>query len=77
MDTIKGLALIATFVGVLIIVAMWVSLWENVWSASVEPVRGAIYDTRLNRLELEKFKAPGGCEPSLSPIPRSSEQIYA
>jgi hypothetical protein len=28
-------------------------------------------------IELEKFKAPGGCEPSLSPIPRSSEQIYA
>jgi hypothetical protein len=29
---------------------MWVSLWDNVWCASVEPVRGAIYDTRLNRL---------------------------
>jgi hypothetical protein len=24
---------------------MWVSLWENVWQASVEPTRGAIYDT--------------------------------
>jgi hypothetical protein len=35
---------------VLIIFAMWVSLWENVWQASVEPTRGAIYDTRLNRL---------------------------
>ena len=35
MDTIKGLALIATFIGVLIIFAMWVSLWENVWQASV------------------------------------------
>ena len=50
MDTIKGLALIATFIGVLIIFAMWVSLWENVWQASVEPTRGAIYDARLNRL---------------------------
>jgi hypothetical protein len=50
MDTIKGLALIATFLGVLTIFAMWVSLWENVWQASVEPTRGAIYDTRLNRL---------------------------
>jgi hypothetical protein len=45
MDTIKGLALIGTFIGVLIIFAMWVSLWENVWQASVEPTRGAIYDS--------------------------------
>ena len=30
MDTIKCLALIGTFIGVLIIFAMWVSLWENV-----------------------------------------------
>ena len=50
MDTIKGLALIGTFIGVLIIFAMWVSLWESVWQASVEPTRGAIYETRLNRL---------------------------
>ena len=50
MDTIKGLALIATFIGFLTIFAMWVSLWDNVWRVSVEPVRGAIYDTRLNRL---------------------------
>ena len=50
MDTIKGLALIGTFIGVLITFAMWVSLWENVWQASVEPTRGAIYDARLNRL---------------------------
>jgi hypothetical protein len=38
MDTIKGLALIATFIGFLTIVAMWVSLWQNVWRVSVEPV---------------------------------------
>ena len=50
MDTIKGLALIGTFIGVLIIFAMWVSLWESVWQASVEPTRGAIYETQLNRL---------------------------
>jgi hypothetical protein len=37
MDTIKGLALIGTFIGVLTMFAMWVSLWENVWQASVEP----------------------------------------
>jgi hypothetical protein len=49
-ETIKGLALIGTFIGVLIIFAMWVSLWENVWQVSVEPTRGAIYDARLNRL---------------------------
>jgi hypothetical protein len=50
MDIIKGLALIGTFIGFLTIFAMWVSLWDNVWRASAEPVRGAIYDTRLNRL---------------------------
>jgi hypothetical protein len=38
-DTTKGLALI----GVLIIFAMWVSLWENVWQASVEPTRANVY----------------------------------
>jgi hypothetical protein len=42
MDTIKGLALIATFIGFLTIFAMWVSLWDNVWRVSVEPVRGAL-----------------------------------
>jgi hypothetical protein len=31
--------IIATFIGVLVIFAMWVSLWENVWQASVEPTR--------------------------------------
>ena len=55
LDMLKSVALIATFIGVLIIFAMWVSLWENVWQASVEPTRGAIYDTRLNRL------APSHC----------------
>ena len=39
-DKLKGAALIATFIGVLITFAMWVSLWENVWQASVEPTRG-------------------------------------
>ena len=33
MDTIKGLALIATFIGFLTIFAIWVSLWDNVWQA--------------------------------------------
>ena len=42
---LKGSALVAAFTGVLITFAMWVVLWENVWSASVEPVRDAIYDT--------------------------------
>jgi hypothetical protein len=42
MDTIKGLALIGTFLGVLTVFAMWVSLWENVWQASVEPTRAQI-----------------------------------
>ena len=47
MDTIKGLALIATFIGFLITFAMWVSLWENVWQAAVEPTRANIYKARI------------------------------
>ncbi len=45
-DKLKGAALIASFIGVLAIFAMWVALWENVWRVSVEPDRGAIYDAR-------------------------------
>jgi hypothetical protein len=47
MDTIKGLALIATFIGFLTIFAMWVSLWDNVWRVSVEPTRASIYAARI------------------------------
>ena len=47
MDTIKGLALIATFIGFLTIFAMWVSLWDNVWRVSVEPTRASIYPARI------------------------------
>ena len=56
-----GHPLIATFIGVLITFAMWVSLWENVWQASVEPTRGAIYDARLIALALRRtFARRGG-----------------
>ena len=41
MDTIKGLALIGTFIGVLTIFAMWVSLWESVWQASRDSTQSA------------------------------------
>ena len=47
MDTIKGLALIATFIGFLSIFATWVLLWENVWRVSVEPTRANIYKARI------------------------------
>ena len=33
-DKLKGAALIAPFIGVLTIFAVWVSLWENVWSVT-------------------------------------------
>jgi hypothetical protein len=49
MDTIKGLALIGTFIGS--IFAMWVSLWENVWRVSVEPTRAQIYKARIAPLD--------------------------
>ena len=42
MDTLKGALLIAVFIGFLTIFAMWVSLWDNVWRVSVEPVRECI-----------------------------------
>jgi hypothetical protein len=34
LDMLKGAALIAAFIGVLITFAMWVSLWDNVWRAA-------------------------------------------
>jgi hypothetical protein len=49
MDTIKGLALIGTFIGVFTIFAMWVSLWENVWQVAVEPTRANIYSAEMSR----------------------------
>jgi hypothetical protein len=50
MDTIKGLALIATLIGFIATCATWINMWESTWQSAVEPTRGAIYDTRLNRL---------------------------
>jgi hypothetical protein len=50
MDALKGAALIIAFLGFIAVFATWAMLWENVWRVSVEPVRGAIYETRLNRL---------------------------
>ena len=47
MDSLKGAALIATFIGVLITFAMWVSLWDSTWQAAVEPTRAQIYKARL------------------------------
>ena len=49
MDTIKGLAIIVTFIGVFTIFAMWVSLWENVWRVAVQPVRSEAYTTQMSR----------------------------
>jgi hypothetical protein len=47
MDTIKGPALIAAFVGFLTIFAMWVSLWDQTWRIAVEPTKASIYSARL------------------------------
>ena len=48
-DRLKGAALIATFIGVLIIFAMWVSLWENVWRTVGRANPREIYDAKMNR----------------------------
>jgi len=50
LDTLKGAALIATFLGFIATCAAWIHIWDSTWQAAVEPARGAIYDTRLNRL---------------------------
>jgi hypothetical protein len=50
MDTLKGVALIGTFIGFLSIFAAWVLLWENVWRVGSNLFVGQYYDTRLNRL---------------------------
>jgi hypothetical protein len=49
MDTIKGLALIGTFIGFLTIFSMRVSLWDNVWRVVVQPVRSQAYTTQMSR----------------------------
>jgi hypothetical protein len=45
LDTL-GATLIGTFIGVLTIFAMWVSLWDNVWRVSVEPGRNLRHSTQ-------------------------------
>jgi len=47
MDTLKGAALIATFIGVLTIFAAWVVIWQDTWRAAVEPTVASIYRARI------------------------------
>ena len=58
---LQGAALFATFIGVLITFAMWVSLWENVWQAAVEPTRGATrrYEERTGKKLRDRFRPVG------------------
>jgi hypothetical protein len=44
-DVLKGAALIIAFLGFIATCSTWIQMWD-----AVEPVRGAIYETRLNRL---------------------------
>ena len=48
-DRLKGAALIATFIGVLITFAMWVALWDSVWRTAVEPTRANVYGAEMIR----------------------------
>jgi hypothetical protein len=66
---LKGIALVATFIGFLTIFAMWVSLWDNVWRVSVEPTRGAIYDASL--------AARNGGQSSIVATTESSGRMWA
>ena len=60
MDMLKGAALIAAFIGFLTIFAMWVSLWDNVWRASVEPTKASIYTARIGPLTAYLIRGHGG-----------------
>ena len=48
-DTLKGAALIGTFIGVLITFAMWVSQWDRARRTAVEPSRVNIYSAEMIR----------------------------
>jgi hypothetical protein len=47
MDTIKGLALIATLIGFIATCATWINMWESTWQSAVEPTRAQIYKARI------------------------------
>ncbi len=61
LDTLKGAALIATFLGFIATCAAWIHIWDSTWQAAVEPARGAIYDTRLIALGLRHAFDHRGC----------------
>jgi hypothetical protein len=48
-DTLKGLALIAAFLGTLAAFALWVGMWETTWRAAVEPTRMNIYSAVMTQ----------------------------
>ena len=39
MDTLKGVALVIAFLGVIATCATWIYIWDSTWQAAVEPVR--------------------------------------
>ena len=66
MDTIKGLALIATLIGCIATAAAWVSLYEATWAAAVDPTRAKIYKARIGPSDCLAplaywFKVQAGC----------------
>jgi hypothetical protein len=47
MDTLKAVALIATFIGFLAIFALWTVIWQDTWRAAVSPTLAEIYKARI------------------------------
>ena len=47
MDTIKGLALIATLIGFIATAAAWIALYEKTWAIAVSPTVASIYKARI------------------------------
>ena len=44
---LKGLALIAVFIGVMACFYMAVQWWDATWTAAIEPTKARLYETRL------------------------------
>jgi hypothetical protein len=49
MDTLKGAALIATFLGFIATCATGIHIWDATWQAAVEPTRANIYSAEMSR----------------------------
>jgi hypothetical protein len=48
-DNLKGLALIAAFIGFLAVFATWVSIWNQTWQAAINPIPTQVIGASMSR----------------------------